>query len=179
MDIEAYFDSIPHGKPMQLVARRIVDKRVLGLIKSWLTCAVEEDGRRWQPKQGTPQGGVVSPLLAKIYLHAFDATWQKRGYSDREGPNMKLVRYADALVLKTNKDARWAMARLGEILGRLDLRLNEQKSRVVDAEESPFDFLGFTFRRTWNRDRTKRGTIFHPSAKGGCNVSSVNSDFPL
>lgn len=161
VDIEAYFDSIPHGKLMQLMARRIVDRRVLGLIKGWLKCAVEEDGRRWKPRQGTPQGGVISPLLANIYLHALDRTWQKRGYSERSGPNVQLVRYADDLVLLTDKDAGWAMARLEEILGRLDLRLNAKKSRVVDAEEEPFDFLGFTFRRNWNRDRSKRVTIFH------------------
>ena len=165
VDIAAYFDSIPHDKLMQLVARRIVDRRVLGLINSWLKCAVDEDGRRWKPRQGTPQGGVISPLLANIYLHALDVTWQKRGYSDRSGPNVQLVRYADDLVLLTDKDAGWAMARLEEILDRLELRLNQEKSRVVDAEKEPFDFLGFTFRRTWNRGHTKRVTIFHPSAK--------------
>jgi RNA-directed DNA polymerase len=69
VDIKAYFDSIPHGKLMQKVARRIVDRRVLGLIKAWLKCEVEEDGRRWKPDKGTPQGGVISPLLANIYLH--------------------------------------------------------------------------------------------------------------
>ena len=184
VDIEAYFDSIPHGKLMQLVARRIVDRRILGLIKSWLTCAVEEDGRRWKPKQGTPQGGVISPLLANIYLHALDATWQKRSYSDRDGPNVQLVRYADDLVLLTNKDAEWAMARLEEILGRLELRLNEKKSRVVDAEEEPFDFLGFTFRRVWNREHTKRVTIFHPSTKAQQRLRSkvknvVNTRVPV
>lgn len=165
VDIASYFDSIPHGKLMQLVARRIVDRRVLGLIKSWLSCAVEEKGRRWKPDRGTPQGGVISPLLANIYLHALDATWEKRGYTRRDGPNVQLVRYADDLVLLTDKDARWALARLEEILGRLDLRLNEQKSRVVNAEEETFDFLGFTFRRVWNRPRTKRVTIFSPSSK--------------
>lgn len=184
VDIEAYFDSIPHGKLMQLVARRIVDRRILGLIKSWLTCAVQENGRRWQPRQGTPQGGVISPLLANIYLHALDATWQKRGYSDRSGPNVQLVRYADDLVLLTDKDARWAMARLEEILGRLDLRLNQEKSRVVDAEKEVFDFLGFTFRRVWNRGHTKRVTIFHPSAKAQQRLRSkvkrvVNTKVPV
>ncbi len=165
VDIKAYFDSIPHGKLMQLVARRIVDRKVLGLIKSWLVCDVEEDGRRWKPEKGTPQGGVISPLLANIYLHALDATWKKRGYAERKGPNVQLVRYADDLVLLTDKDARWAMDRLREILGRLELELNAEKSRVVDAEKESFDFLGFTFKRVWNRDRTKRVTLFYPSKK--------------
>jgi group II intron reverse transcriptase/maturase len=165
VDISAYFDSIPHSKLLQLVARRIVDGKVLELIKNWLKCPVEEDGRRWKPTSGTPQGGVISPLLANIYLHALDATWERRGYSRREGPNVQMVRYADDLVLLTDGDADWALARLREILDRLDLELNEQKSRVVDAEKEPFDFLGFTFRRVWNRSRTKRVTLYSPSHK--------------
>jgi group II intron reverse transcriptase/maturase len=165
VDISAYFDSIPHGKLLQLIARRIVDGKVLGLIKRWLKCTVEEDGRRWKPDRGTPQGGVISPLLANIYLHALDATWEKRGYTRRDGPNVQLVRYADDLVLLTDQDAKWALARLREILERLGLTLNEEKSRVVDAEKEPFDFLGFTFRRVWNRERTKRATLYYPSKK--------------
>lgn len=165
VDIKAYFDSIPHGELMQKVARRIVDRKVLGLIKAWLKCEVEEDDRRWKPDKGTPQGGVISPLLANIYLHELDATWKERGYTERKGPNVQLVRYADDVVLLTDKDARWAMARLREILERLELELNEDKSRVVDAEKEPFDFLGFTFRRVWNRDRTKRVTLYQPSKK--------------
>jgi group II intron reverse transcriptase/maturase len=165
VDIQAYFDSIPHGKLMTLVARRIVDRRVLGLIKAWLSCPVEEKGRRWKPDRGTPQGGVISPLLANIYLNVLDRAWEKRGYTRRDGPNVQLVRYADDLVLMTNKDALWAMAQLGAILARLELQLNTEKSRVVDAEKETFDFLGFTYRRAWNRPRTKRVSIFYPSPK--------------
>jgi group II intron reverse transcriptase/maturase len=165
VDISAYFDSIPHGKLMELVARRIIDRKILGLIKAWLSCTVEEDGRRWKPKLGTPQGGVISPLLANIYLHELDATWESRGYTRRSGPNVQLVRYADDLVLLTDRDARWAMERLEEILGGLELRLNEEKSRVVDAEKETFDFLGFTYRRVWNRSGTKRVALFYPSKR--------------
>lgn len=165
VDIKAYFDSIPHGKLLQLIARRIVDGKILCLIKSWLKCAVEEDGRRWKPNRGTPQGGVISPLLANIYLHALDATWEKRGYTRRRSPNVQMVRYADDLVLLTEGDAAWALARLREILVRLGLELNESKSRVVDAEKETFDFLGFTFRRVWNRHKTKRATLYYPSKK--------------
>ncbi|MBU1072469.1 group II intron reverse transcriptase/maturase [bacterium] len=184
VDIEAYFDSIPHGKLMQLVARRIVDRRVLKLIKNWLTCMVEEEGRRWKPWLGTPQGGVISPLLANIYLHALDATWQRRGYSERGGPNVQLVRYADDLVLLTDKDAVWALARLREILERLDLRLNEQKSRVVDARRESFDFLGFTFQQEWNRRRKTWVTLHRPSRKSqqrlrGKVKSALNAKAPV
>jgi RNA-directed DNA polymerase len=103
--------------------------------------------------------------LANIYLHALDATWEKRGYSRREGPNVQMVRYADDLVLLTDGDADWALSRLREILDRLDLELNEQKSRVVDSEKETFDFLGSTFRRDWNRSRTKLVTLYSPSKK--------------
>jgi len=165
VDITAYFDSIPHDKLMKLVARRINDRRVLGLIKQWLTCVVEEDGRRWKPSRGTPQGGVISPLLANIYLHVLDEVWEKRGYSRREGPNVQMVRYADDLVLLTDRDAKWALERLQEILVRLELELNEDKSRVVDAERETFDFLGFTYRRVTNPRTGKRATLFYPSKK--------------
>ncbi len=165
VDIRSYFDSIPHGKLMDLVARRIVDRRVLGLIKAWLICSVEEKGRRWKPDRGTPQGGVVSPLLANIYLHELDATWEDRGYTRRGGPNTQLVRYADDLVLLTNKDAGWAMSRLREILESMELELHPEKSRVVEAEKETFEFLGFTYRRVWNRDRTKRAALYYPSKR--------------
>lgn len=165
VDICAYFDSIPHARLMRLVARRVVDRRVLGLIKSWLECAVEEDGRRWTSSRGTPQGGVISPLLANIYLHELDRTWEERGYARRDGPNVQLVRYADDLVLLTDRDAGWAMERVREMLGELELVLNDEKSRVVDAEEDTFDFLGFTYRRVTNPKTGKRATLYYPSKK--------------
>jgi len=165
VDIKAYFDSIPHTKLLHQVARRIVDRRVLHLAKEWLECTVEEEGRRWKPSRGTPQGGVISPLLANIYLHVLDEAWEKRGYAERLGPNVQLVRYADDLVLMTDKDAAWALARLREILKELELELNEEKSRVVDAEKETFDFLGFTYRRVTNPKTGKRAALFYPSQK--------------
>jgi RNA-directed DNA polymerase len=165
VDIKAYFDSISHAKLMTLAARRIVDGKMLALVKQWLECAVEEDGRRWKPRRGTPQGGVISPLLANIYLHVLDEVWEKRGYARREGPNVQVVRYADDLVLLTDRDAKWALERLREILVRLELELNEDKSRVADAERETFDFLGFTYRRVTNPRMGKRATLFYPSKK--------------
>ncbi|MFH1754128.1 MAG: group II intron reverse transcriptase/maturase, partial [Candidatus Latescibacterota bacterium] len=165
VDIKAYFDSIPHAKLLTLVARRIVDGKMLALVKKWLKCAVEEDGRRWKPRRGTPQGGAISPLLANIYLHVLDEEWEKRGYAERNGPNVQLIRYADDLVLLTNRDAKWAIERLQEILMELELQLNEEKSRVVDAEKETFDFLGFTYRRVTNPRTGKRATVFYPSKK--------------
>jgi hypothetical protein len=94
-----------------------------------------------------------------------DEAWEKRGYAERFGPNVQLVRYADDLVLLTDKDACWALARLREILGELELELNEEKSRVVDAEKETFDFLGFTYRRVTNPKTGKRAALFYPSQK--------------
>jgi group II intron reverse transcriptase/maturase len=165
VDIKTYFDSIPHAKLLTLVARRMVDGKMLALVKQWLKCAVEEDGRRWKPRRGTPQGGVISPLLANIYLHVLDEEWEKRGYNQRNGPNVQLVRYADDLLLLTNRDAKWAMERLREILSELELQLNEEKSREVDVEKETFDFLGFTYRRVTNSRTGKRATLFYPSKK--------------
>jgi group II intron reverse transcriptase/maturase len=165
VDIEACFDSIPHRPLLDQVARRINDRRVINLIKRWLRCAVEEEGRIWKPRRGTPQGGVISPLLANIYLHVVDEEWEKRGCNQRNGPNVQLVRYADDLVLLTDKDARWGMDRLREILDPLELKLNEEKSRVVDAEKETFDFLGFTYRRVDNPKTGRRVTLFYPSKK--------------
>jgi len=108
---------------------------------------------------------VISPLLANIYLHALDQVWEHRGYWRKPGPDTRLVRYADDLVLLTGRDAQWAMDRLREILERLDLELNEEKSRIVDAEKEPFDFLGFTFRRVWDAKRGKRAVLHYPSKK--------------
>ena len=108
---------------------------------------------------------MISPLLANIYLHALDELWEKRGYDQREGPNVQMVRYADDLVLMTDKDAEWALERLREILVRLELELNEEKSRVVDAEKETFDFLGFTYRRVTNPKTGKRAALFYPSKK--------------
>jgi len=94
-----------------------------------------------------------------------DELWEKRGYDRRKGPNVQLVRYADDLVLLTDRDAGWAMKRLQDILGRLELELNEQKSRMVNAEKETFDFLGFTYRRVTNPSSGKRATVFYPSKK--------------
>ena len=108
---------------------------------------------------------MISALLANIYLHVLDDVWERRGYTRRSGPNVQLVRYADDLVLLTNQDAAWAMDRLRRILGRLELELNDEKTRVVNAEEETFDFLGFTYRRVRHREQAKRVTIRYPSQK--------------
>jgi group II intron reverse transcriptase/maturase len=103
-DIEAFFGTIPHDRLMKAVERRISDSRVLGLIRGWLKAKVHADGVLSEPEAGTPQGGPLSPLLANIYLDQLDKAWRELGMDDKNGPDAKLVRYADDLVILTSKD---------------------------------------------------------------------------
>jgi len=165
-DIASYFDTIEHGRLLRLVARRISDGSILRLIKSWLRTVVVEEtsakgGRRMsRSKEGTPQGGVISPLLANIYLHPLDGAVNEEC---RQKPRM--IRYADDLVILCRPgEGRTFKTRLARWLESRGLRLNEEKTRVLDSRENSFEFLGFTFR--WQR--SSKGTDYvhtEPSAK--------------
>ena len=162
-DLKGYFDSIPHDKLMACVRMRVVDRSVLKLIRLWLETPVVEpggDGRepdKWsRSKQGTPQGGVISPLLANLYLHWFDKLFHRA-----DGParwaNARLVRYADDFVVLARYQGErlrsWIEEKIEQWLG---LEINRDKTRVVDLreEKTSLDFLGYTFR--WQRDRYGR-----------------------
>lgn len=172
-DLQAFFDTIPHDKLMKCVERRVTDGSVLRLIRQWLKAVVEErdeNGRRRlsRPQQGTPQGGVISPLLANLYLHWFDVRFQ------REGPGKwakaRLVRYADDFVIMAKfispRMIEWAEAVLE---GWLGLTINRKKTRVVTLtpkSDASLDFVGYTFRYEWGRvQRTWRCLSAVPSAK--------------
>jgi RNA-directed DNA polymerase len=172
-DLASYFDTIDHGRLMQQLERRIADRAVLRLIRLWLRCpVVEEDeaGRRrtTQPRQGTPQGGVISPLLANIYLHDFD-----RAFHEPEGPahfaKAVLVRYADDFVVLARYLGPRIVAWLERVLEQ-DLRLtvNRTKTRVVraSAPQQSLDFLGFTLRYFRDlRGRAHRYLAVEPSRR--------------
>ena len=147
-DLSKYFDTIPHDKLVKTLELRIADPRVLHLIKLWLQAPVIEDGKTTGGKQnkvGTPQGGVISPLLANIYLHLLDRiVCNPNGWFAKSG--LKIVRYADDFVLMGRYISKAAMARIKVLLERMELQLNETKSKVVKATEEPFGFLGFTIR---------------------------------
>ncbi len=152
-DVSQYFDTIPHGKLLAVVAERIVDGAILHILRMWLKAPVveeAEDGRRRHTGGGqgnpcgTPQGGVISPLLANLYLHLLDRIWQRHGLQGRLG--VRLVRYADDFVVLCRKGSAAPLAVVRHVLGRLGLRLNEQKTRVVDARRESFEFLGFALR---------------------------------
>ena len=145
-DIKDYFGSIDHDKLMKLVERRISDRRVLKLLRQWLGAGVIEEGRETAMLSGTPQGGVISPLLSNIYLHVLDATWERR--CAHLGT---LVRYADDFVVVCNTKAKCEEAerRVRVILERLGLRLHPEKTRRLNLSwgHEGFDFLGCHLRK--------------------------------
>ena len=150
-DLSKYSDTIPHQELLQSVARRVVDRHLLHLLKMWLTTPVEErdaQGKRHmsggkRSTRGTPQGGVISPLLANIYMHRFLRAWRERGKDHQY--QARVINYADDFVILSRGHAaealawtRWAMTHLG-------LTFNETKTCLRTASRDPFDFLGYTF----------------------------------
>lgn len=151
-DLSKYFDTIPHANLMATVAERICDGEILRLIQMWLKAPIMEmdkDGTKRNigggkgNRTGTPQGGVISPLLSNLYLHILDRIWERNNLQQRLGA--RIVRYADDIVIlcRRNKSDK-AMTVLRQILERLKLSLNEAKTKIVNAFEGKFDFLGFS-----------------------------------
>jgi len=158
-DLEDCFGSIPHWQLLDMVARRIVDGKVLWIIKLFLKAGVMEEGRRKIDETGTPQGAVVSPLLANIYLDQIDKGWKPLNKFAR------LIRYADDALILTRYGTEKVFGRFQRLTASLKLRLNQKKTRIVDAEKESFDFLGYSFRKALNQKKTKVATYFWPSQK--------------
>jgi RNA-directed DNA polymerase len=150
-DLSKYFDTIPHAELLRSVAARIVDRQVLCLIKMWLKAPVEEkdpDGRRRmsggkQSTCGTPQGGVISPLLANRYMNRFLRHWRHQGRG--EAFRAHVVNYADDFVILSRGHAEEALVWTRHVMTRLGLTVNETKTSLRDARREHFDFLGYTF----------------------------------
>jgi RNA-directed DNA polymerase len=167
-DLSSYFDTIPHDKLQIVLKQRITDPRILHLINLWLKSPVHEDrefkGGKKQ-KTGTPQGGVISPLLANIYMHLVDkivSNPEKLFYQK----GVKMVRYADDFVLMGKRITDDVVERLRKILDRMGLKLNESKTRMVQARETAFKFLGFTIRHDRDiKGRNQRYWNIVPSDK--------------
>jgi RNA-directed DNA polymerase len=171
-DVEQYFDTLPHADLLQSVARRVADGKILHLLKLWLKSPVEErdekgnrrmtGGKRSQ--RGTPQGGVISPLLANIYINRLLRHWRKTGATQRLG---QIVSYADDFVIlcTSRGQAEASLVQVSRWLEKLGLRLHPAKTRLCYAEEESFDFLGYTFGpfRHWRTG--KRVLSARPSKK--------------
>lgn len=150
-DLAKYFDTIPHHELMQSVARRIVDRQMLKLIKAWLKVPVEERDERGNrrmsggkgSKMGTPQGGVISPLLANIYMHRFLRAWRERGKGEQY--QARIVNYADDFVILSRGQAVQALQWTHWAMQAIKLTLNESKTRIRNARQERFQFLGYSF----------------------------------
>jgi RNA-directed DNA polymerase len=150
-DLSKYFDTIPHSELLQCVARRIVDKHMLHLIKMWLKVPVEEKDEAGKKRltggkdndRGTPQGGVVSPLLANLYMNRMLKGWRKTRRGEQY--QAKVVNYADDFVILSRRKAAEALEWTREVVTRLGLTLNETKTCIRQARKESFNFLGYTF----------------------------------
>jgi RNA-directed DNA polymerase len=170
-DLSKYFDTIPHSELMQCVARRIVDRQMLHLIKMWLQVPVEERGENGKRRltggkdndRGTPQGGVISPALANLYMNRMLKGWRqtKRGEQFRA----RIVNYADDFVILSRGYAEEALEWTRGVLERLELNLNEKKTSIRNACEERFDFLGYTFGPHYSRRTGRKYIGYSPSKK--------------
>jgi RNA-directed DNA polymerase len=155
-DLESYFDSIPHERLIGRVEERVSDGRILALLRQWLTQEILQEMQRWLPEQGTPQGAVISPLLANVYLHPLDEQMAKLGH--------RMVRYADDFVVlcRTHEEAQAALAAIRAFADENGLKLHAEKTRLGDWRKpgEGFDFLGYRFEAGQRHVRTKSLTRF-------------------
>jgi RNA-directed DNA polymerase len=171
-DLSGYFDSIPHAELLASVARRVSDRHMLHLIKQWIVVPVEEEdgrggkrrtGEARHTKRGIPQGAPISPLLSNLYMRRFVLGWKVLGHAARLDAH--IVNYADDLTILCRGTADAAMHAMREMMGRLKLTVNEEKTRLCRVPDTSFDFLGYTFGRCYSA-RTGRSYIgTRPSKK--------------
>lgn len=144
VDIKGFFDHIDHEMMIFFVSRRIADPYVIKLIREWLRAGIVFQGSTSYSEEGTPQGGVISPLLANIYLNELDKVWQRKGMDDPRRHNAHLIRYADDLLVPTDRGPHEIADKLEHIISALGLEINREKSRIATAYDG-FDFLEFHF----------------------------------
>jgi len=171
-DLSGYFDSIPHAELMKSVARRLVDRHVLHLVKQWLEAPVEEDDGHGTRKRttanrdagrGTPQGAPISPLLSNLYMRRFILGWKLLGYERRW--SARIVNYADDFVICCKGRAEHAMTAMRSLMDRLKLTVNDDKTHLCRIPQERFDFLGYTFGRCYNRQNGRAYLGTQPSRK--------------
>ena len=175
VDLEKYFDSVDHGKLMKLLARRISDGQILHVIKQWLSSGYIEEGQHRQSKKGTPQGGVISPLLANIYLNPVDQAFDRERLGAIEKGSIHLVRYADDMILLAQKNLDRGIALLQHCIGRLGLCLNQEKTRRLRMEVGKsVDFLGFRF---YYANKRVRHVLQRRKGRRGYGWGRIDSDY--
>jgi RNA-directed DNA polymerase len=168
-DLKSYFDTIPHDRLLALVAQKVSDGRVLSLIEGFLKQGILDGLREWTPEEGSPQGGSISPLLSNIYLDPLDHLMAQQGF--------EMVRYADDFVIlcRSPEEAARALAAVQEWTAEADLTLHPEKTKIVDAKETSFDFLGYRFDRGRRSPRTKSLTKFKDAIRAETSRSSGKS----
>jgi len=160
-DLKGYFDSIPHDRLMKEVEKHIADGRVLELLRKFLKQRILDGLKHWEPEGGTPQGAVISPLLANLYFHPVDKAMSEAGY--------QMIRYADDFVIlcQTQEEAQNALELIGGLTAERGLTLHPQKTRLVDVAKpgEGFDFLGYHFEQDtrWPRTKSMKKTQGHDS----------------
>lgn len=158
-DLKSYFDTIPKDRLLAMVGEKVADGRILALIESFLNQKVLDGVREWTPEEGTPQGAVISPLLSNIYLDPLDHRMEKLGF--------EMVRYADDFVVlcRSPQDAAAALAEVQRWTAQAGLTLHPDKTRLVDARDVGFDFLGYTFKAGRRRPRKKSQQKFRDTVR--------------
>jgi RNA-directed DNA polymerase len=181
-DLSKYFDTIPHFELLQSVARRIVDRHMLHLIKMWLKVPVEErdaTGKRRltggkESDRGTPQGGVISPTLANLYMNRMLKGWRQTGRGEQF--EARIVNYADDFVIVSRRKAAESLGWTRGVLERLQLTLNEKKTSIRNACEERFDFLGYTFGPHYSPRTGRKYIGYSPSKKSVARIKEKVGD---
>jgi RNA-directed DNA polymerase len=168
-DLKSYFDTIPHDKLLASVRTRVTDRAVVKLLDLWLKAGVMEDMQVRTVTTGTPQGGVISPLLANLYLHWLDRFWEHKAYGKRPY-DAHIVRYADDFVILCANKPEFYLGEAKKVIDRLGLSLNEQKTRLVDVRSEPFDFLGHRFAVQPSKRSGELKTYYYPSPKAMASI---------
>lgn len=171
VDLEKYFDTVEHWKLIKLLSQRVSDGKILHVIKQWLSCGYIEEDQHYQSKKGTPQGGVISPLLANIYLNPVDKAFKRAKIGTIKEGSIHIVRYADDILIVAQRNLEKGIKILEHYVDRLGLSINKDKTRKLSLRtDKKVEFLGFEFRMVKSRRTESRLILVSPShgSQGRC-----------